>query len=243
MPDLRWPPKPLRVSLGQATTCEKTPEGGLRCSDGSYHAPGCPTPPGAEIVSSPDEGFPVVPVAAAAAAAVAGGLLLLSGPRGRTLGALEPSVSQALRAISASIASERAIDAENFSRYTEFSKHRVELLIREKEADSVLREQERIWESTHRNAEALQTAQNTLVTVSAEKEAVTVEVQDLRARINRSAANVLTYRENAEVILSGLSPDDQAEARRIIDPCYQAVAMRGSLPVRNGMLQVVPLSR
>jgi hypothetical protein len=193
-------------------------------------------------VSPPDEGFPVLPVAAAAAA-VAGGLLLLSGPRGRNLGALEPSVAQELRSIAASITAERAMDAETFSRFIEFSKRRLELLAREKEAAAVLQEQERIWESTHRNAEALQTAQNALSTTLSEREAVAAEVQDLRTRINRSAANIVTYRENAEVIISGLSTVDREEARRIIDPCHQAVAMRGSLPVRNGMLQAVRLAR
>jgi len=125
----------------------------------------------------------------------------------------------------------------------ELSKRRLELLTREKEADAALREQERIWESTHRNADALQAVQNTLATVTAEKEAVAAEVQDLRARVNRSAANILTHRENADVIISGLSSVDRGEARRIIDPCYQAVSMRGSLSARNSMLQEVPLAR
>lgn len=31
--------------MGQGTTCEKTPEGGTLCSDGTYHPPGCPTLP------------------------------------------------------------------------------------------------------------------------------------------------------------------------------------------------------
>lgn len=240
MTNLNWPPKPFRISMGQ--TCEQTPEGGLRCADGSYHPPGCPTPPAAEVVTPPGEGFPIIPVAAAAAA-VAGGLILLSGPKGRAMGALEPSVIQELRAIAASITAERTNDAEIFARYMEFSKRRSELLIREKDAASALSEQERIWESTHRNADALQAAQNTLTTTTSEKEAVSAEVSDLRARINRIAANIVTYRENAEVIISGLPAADREEARRIIDPCFQPVAMRGSLPVRNGMLQAVRLAR
>ena len=41
--------------MGQGTTCEKTPEGGTLCSDGTYHPPGCPTlpPVKAEDAQSP----------------------------------------------------------------------------------------------------------------------------------------------------------------------------------------------
>lgn len=45
--------------MGQGTTCEKTPEGGTLCSDGTYHPPGCPTLPPVRADEAPSGGAAV----------------------------------------------------------------------------------------------------------------------------------------------------------------------------------------
>jgi len=64
--------------LGQGVTCEKTPEGGTVCSDGTYHPPGCPTLPPVRAEEA-GGGFPTTAVAVGlgGAAALAAALLFL----------------------------------------------------------------------------------------------------------------------------------------------------------------------
>ena len=53
-----------RSSLSQAVACQKTPEGGMVCPDGTYHPPGCPLTSSTAIsASQAPSNFPVVPVA------------------------------------------------------------------------------------------------------------------------------------------------------------------------------------
>lgn len=52
-----------RSSLSQAA-CQKTPEGGMVCPDGTYHPPGCPMSSSSTIsASEAPSKFPIVPVA------------------------------------------------------------------------------------------------------------------------------------------------------------------------------------
>jgi len=54
----------LRSALSQGVACQKTPEGGMVCPDGTYHPPGCPMNSSATIsASEAPSSFPVVPVA------------------------------------------------------------------------------------------------------------------------------------------------------------------------------------
>src|SRR5438093_8717841 len=77
---LERPPMPQAVALagfsalGQVE-CQKTPEGGTVCSDGTYHPPGCPNTPGAQGTVESSK-FPIVPVAIGAVA-IAGLVLFL----------------------------------------------------------------------------------------------------------------------------------------------------------------------
>lgn len=234
-----WGPDEERPAdeLGQAApgvTCETTPEGGLRCSDGTYHPPGCPSSPGAQGTvraapggAPPDGGFPVVPVAIAAAAA-GGALLLLAG--NRRLGALNdayPTQYEQLTRIASNITAERAADAYNFAQYQQARKRSLDLVFAIKDAETNLAQQERLWEQAHRNMEALQAAQQTFDRLTQEKSTVDQEAADYRARVESNAQNILTYRGNADAIIAGLPAEFQTEARRLIDPCFKGPAMQG----------------
>ncbi len=107
----------------QIPQCEKTPEGGTRCADGTY------TPPegGGKIKAEPPAGnFPWLPVAVGAGAIAAGVALLGASRRrmGQDFSSLAPNVATAYPAqfsqladYAAKIDSERAADAFNFQQY------------------------------------------------------------------------------------------------------------------------------
>lgn len=220
--------------LGQAD-CEPTPEGGLRCADGTYHPPGCIEGSPQVIQGQPlVQDFPVVPVAIATAGALAAGAIFLSGKR---IGAGEDYPTEffsRLQPIATSIHAARAADAWNYQQYSAKKKEALDLLEEERQAELALAEENRRWEETHRNVDTLQAAQDRLNAVVAKRTDIKAEADDFQARVQENAQNILAYRQQAMDIISMMPESYQAEARKLIDPCYQASAMKGiSYPVVN----------
>ena len=225
------------TTLGQASpNCEPTPEGGQRCADGTYYPPGCKPGSGSGIpASAPTPGANVPLIIGGVAAAAAAGYLLLSGHRHRMAAptALETSYPEAvsqLTSIADKINTERSNDAYFFSKYIEASKRRQDLVVAEGNAEKVLAQQEKIWNDTHRNPDEYQAAQAALDQIASQKAAAAQEIQENRNGINSAAQNIMIYRNNAEVIVSQLPAEIQAEAWRIIDPCsFRKPGMEGRL--------------
>lgn len=233
----------LGAWMGQAeaaVTCEDTPEGGKRCSDGTYHPPGCPMnqPQTTVQAQAPTSETPTGLIAAGVAAAAAGGYLLLAGGR-RRMGAapaLEtayPETFADLQKISDNINRERANDAYWFQKYIDAGKRRQDLVIIEGNAQKVLAEQTRTWETTHKNSSDLQAAQEAYDAAVALKTNAAAERDEAKGGIDLAASNIATYRQNAETIVVSLPAEYQAEARRVIDPCSAGrTALGGRIPVR-----------
>lgn len=234
----------LGAWMGQAeagVTCEDTPEGGKRCSDGTYHPPGCPmnqpqTTVQAQAPTSESSNAGLI--AAGVAAVAVGGYLLLAGrrPRMGVAPALEtayPGAFSRLQKIAGNINRERGNDAYWFQRHIDAGKRRQDLVFVEGNAEKVLAEQSRIWESFHQNADKLLAAQEAYDAASALKANAAAERDEAKAGIDMAASNVATYRQNAEAIAASLPADYQAEARRVIDPCTAGrAALEGRIPVR-----------
>jgi hypothetical protein len=245
-------PPGAMVWMGQAppsgVTCEDTPEGGKRCSDGTYHPPGCPMTPGtgipAQAPSGAGGGFPVGWVAAGAAAAAAGAYFLLAGHR--HLGAepgepaafetAYPEAAAEIHKIADRINVERSNDAYWFAKYIDASKRRQDFVFTVGAAEKELAKQQQIWDATHRNSDQLQAAQATLDAVTSQQGAAAAERDEAKAGIDSAAANVLVYRQNADVTIASLPAEYQAPARRIIDPCFVGPALKG-IPTRPLMGQ------
>lgn len=224
-------------SLGQGSSpeCETTPEGGLRCANGTYYPKGCAPTSGAGIQAAPPAPGSIVPlVAVGVAAAAAGAYLLMSGHRhemGDPLAFEEtyPEAAAQLRKIADKINSERANDAYYFAKYIDASKRRQELVFVEDAAQKALAEQERIWSASHKNPEQYQAAQAAYDQAVSQKAQAAQEMQENRDGINLAAQNVLVHRNNAEAVISQLPVEIQAEAWRIIDPCsFKPAGMQGS---------------
>jgi hypothetical protein len=132
--------------------------------------------------------------------------------------------------LASSITAERAADAFNFSQYQAALRKRQDLVFAERDAEARLREQERLWDATHRNMEQLAAAQAEVDRIAAEKNAAAEEAAMYRQRVEQNAKNILAYREKAAFLIAGLPEDLKDEARRIIDPCYPATptAMKGT---------------
>jgi hypothetical protein len=231
-----WERQPVVVltsaGLGQnaPAACEVTPEKGQRCADGTYIPPGC-APGSAEVLQGKPllTDFPVVPVALAVAGMAAVGAIFLSGPKRMGAEIPERALEQ-LTSIGNLIRSEREADAFNFSQYQSKMKENYDLLYKEKAAEEALAEQNRIWEASHRNLEALQAATTNLETIRSQRGAAKTEAEEYRLRVDRNAQNVLSLRQEGAQIIAGLPPDTQAQARRLIDPCAAPapVAMQGA---------------
>lgn len=228
------------AKMGQTSpNCEPTPEGGLRCADGTYHPPGCPNTTGSGIpAAGPTSGATVPLIVAGVAAAAAASYALLAGHR-HELGieaafesAYPEAVSQ-LTSIADKINTERANDAYYFSKYIEASKRRQDLVFVEGNAEKVLAEQERIWSTSHRNPDEYQAAQAAYDQAVSQKGVAAQEMQAARNGINTAAQNVMIYRSNAEAVISQLPAEAQGQAWKIIDPCSFKKTMEGRFPVIN----------
>lgn len=225
-----------RVTMGQAErpTCEKTEEGGYRCSDGTYLPPGCaPGSPQTVKAAPPPSDFPYLTVGLVAAGA-AGALALLAGKR-MGVTALEteyPRVVEQLRDYASKIESERAADAFNFQQYSAASKKRLDLVFAQKAAEEELAKQERIWEQAHRNQDELVAATQAAERIRGELAAAAEERDIYQRAIQSNQQNISIYIQNATVAIQGLPPEFQAEARAIIFPCPKPPGMNGSLRAR-----------
>lgn len=231
-----WERQPVIVlrhaGLGQnLPTCEPTAEGGQRCADGTYLPPGCSTGSPETLQGKPlVSDFPVVPVALAVAGIAAAGALLMSGPR--RMGAEVPTAAfDHLDRIGSAIRSEREADAFNFSQYQSKMKENYDLLEKERQAEINLREQNRIWEASHRNLDELQAAQATLDTITSQRAGVKAEAEEYRQRVERNAQNVVSLRQEAAQVIAGVPPEYKTEGWRKIDPCAKAAPMAMQGPV------------
>lgn len=215
--------------LGQAAdTCEPTPEGGQRCADGTYLPPGCGEGSPETVQGKPlVDDFPVIPVALALVGASAIGYYFLGNKR---LG-ISPEAAETIAKIedvAGSIKAERAADAWNHAQYVAKGKENYDLLYKEKAAEQNLVEQNRIWETAHRNFDALKAAEAEVETIRSQRAAVKAEADDFRARVEQNAQNVLNLRQKALYLIETLPQELQADARRTFDPCYQAGTMQGA---------------
>lgn len=233
----------LGAWMGQAeagATCEITPEGGRRCSDGTYQPPGCPvnSPQTVQAQAPTSESSSTGLIAAGIAAAAAGGYLLLAGGRRRmgdapTFEGAYPDTFASLQKISEDINRERSNDAYWFQKYIDAGKRRQDMVLVEGNAQKVLAEQTKIWETTHKNSVDLQAAQEAYDAAAALKANAATERDEAKSGIDLAASNIATYRQNAEAIVAGLPAEYQPQARRVIDPCSAGrAALGGRIPVR-----------
>lgn len=221
-----------QVRLAQAApTCEQTPEGGMRCSDGTYLPPGCKSGDPATVQGASPGGTPIWPFVVGAGALAAGAAIVLSGRRhlGATLEADYPTIAAGLRTIAERITGERAADAWNFSRLQEIVKGKYDLLFKQKGAEENMRVQERLWGQSHRNEEALQAATAEIDRLAAEIAQADAKAQEYRANVDANAGAIMRYRNQADALIESLPAEVQAEARSLIDPCFRgAPAMKGA---------------
>lgn len=212
-----------------AVTCEKTPEGGQVCSDGTYHPPGCSMAPGAPVVQA-SSGFPTVPVVAGVAA-VAAGALLLAGRRtmGAALDTDYPDVVSQIQGYVDLITAERAQDAADFKSMTDAGAQRLAALDAQGKAQRELDRQTKIWETNHLNQTELQAAQTAYDAASADVQAAGQTQQDYRDKVTQHAQTIEGYRAQVQQIISGLPASYQDQAWAMVDPCH---------PVKIGSAQM-----
>jgi len=225
---------PDTYRMGQAVPpgCERTQEGGYRCPDGTYISPEkCSIK-----AEAPSGGFPWLPVAAGAAV-VGAGALLLAGARARlgatALEASYPEVAAKLGEYAARINSERAADAFNFQQLSIAGKRRLDLVEASKAIAENLADQNRRWEASHQNADALAAAQAAFDQNQADTSAAAQEVQTYRDAINQNQANIQSWLSYANAAISSLPAELQGEAKAIIDECFKGPAMQGGMRART----------
>ena len=230
-----WSGQPVqpakRLAQAAGVTCEPTPEGGLRCSDGTYHPPGCQKGDPATTIQGSPSAAPIWPYIAAAGVIAAGAAIALSGRRSMgivpTLENSYPAVAADLRALAGKINGERAADSWNFSQMQEAVKNRLSLLSAAKGAEERLKNEEMIWEKTHRNADTLQAATAEVERLVSEISAALAKADEYRGYVTANAAAVVRYRTEADSIIAGLPAEFQTDARIVIDPCYKPAKMGG----------------
>lgn len=231
-----------RLTMGQdeKPTCEPTAEGGYRCSDGTYLPPGCAAGSSQAVKATPPGGgFPYLTVGLVAAGIAAGVAVLAGKKMGAT--ALETSYPEAASKLSdyaSRISSERAADAFNFQQYIAAGKKRQDLVFAQKDAQAALDEQQKKWDTAHRNADELAAAQAAFDKISGDLASAAQDKQTYQEAMNTNQANIASYLSNATYLIGTLPEDFQGEAKAIIEPCFKP-AMKGS-SMRGGM-QVRPL--
>jgi hypothetical protein len=213
---------PWRLGQAPGVTCEPTPEGGQRCSDGTYLPPGCAQGSSKTVQAQAPGGFPVVPVAIAAAAVVGAGALLLAGGR---MGATEletnyPGQTGRLQDLAKKITDERAADAYNFQLLTQTGARRLALVDAQGKAEAALAQQQKIWETSHRNADELAAAQAASDKIGQEIGQAQADIDSYRSFVNTNAQNISQFREEADGIIASLPAEWQTQAHQIIDPCW-----------------------
>lgn len=125
------------------------------------------------------------------------------------------------------IKNERALDAGDFRDYSAAGAQRLALVDALGKAERALAEQQGIWESNHRNADALAGAQAQVDQLQSQVQDATAKAGDLRARVDAHAVAIGGLREQAAQIIASLPAESQLDARRVIDPCAQTATMQG----------------
>ena len=192
-------------------TCEKTAEGGYRCSDGTYLPPGCAAGSSQTVKAAPpstSNAWPYV-VGGLVAAGAVGAIAVL----GRTsIGATAfestyPEVYSKLNDYAARISSERASDAFNFQQYIAATKKHQDLVLSSKDAEAALATQEQRWEAAHQNADALQAAQTAVDQINGGLASSAADAQTYRTAIDTNQANISAYYSNAQDLIASLPAD------------------------------------
>jgi len=229
------------VALGQVQTapkpgmtCERTPEGGMRCSDGTYLPPGCQAGSPNTVAAAPPGTTSIWPYVAAAGVLAAGAAAYALGDPASFENAY-PAAAADLRAIAGKITGERAADAWNFTQMQEAGKKKYDLLAQAKIAEDRLRNEEKLWEQSHKNADALQAATAEVDRLATEISAANDKVNEYRGYVNANADNIMRYRQDAEAIISRLPEESKLDARLIIDPCVKGQSMSGMPQLRMGL--------
>lgn len=146
-----------------------------------------------------------------------------------------------LNDIAYKIRNERALDAGDFRDYSAAGAERLSLVDALGKAERFLVEQQRIWESGHRNADALAGAQAKVDLLQSQIQDAAAKATDFRARIDIHAARIGTFRDQATQIIAYLPAESQLEGRRIIDPCAQTAVLQGAAPPRRSEPVLAPM--
>lgn len=133
---------------------------------------------------------------------------------------LEDAISN-LEKIAEQIKNERALDAGDFSDYVAKTKERQAALFDLKRAQDGLDAEQKRWEAFHRDQAPLQAAQTAVDDATNRLQPLTDQVNTLRAAVDQHAKNIQGLREQADGWIAYVPQDQQADARRIIDPCYR----------------------
>lgn len=133
----------------------------------------------------------------------------------------------ALEDLSYKIRNERALDAGDFRDYAAAGAQRLALVDAAGKAEKVLAEQQRSWESSHRNGDALAAAQAQVDLLQGQIQDAGAKAAELRARVDAHAAAIGDLRDKASQVIGSLPPELQLQARRVIDPCAQGTSMQG----------------
>lgn len=140
------------------------------------------------------------------------------------------------------IRNERALDAGDFRDYSAAGAQRLALVDAQGKSERVLAEQQRIWESTHRNADALAAAQAQVDLLQTQIQEAASRMDNLRAFVDAHAVKIGNFRDQAARIIAALPAESQLEGRRIIDPCAQAATMQGRAVPSRSTPVLVPAS-
>jgi hypothetical protein len=138
------------------------------------------------------------------------------------------------------IKNERALDAGDFRDYSAAGAQRLALVDALGKAERALSEQQRIWESNHRNADAVAGAQAQVDLLNTQIADAAAKANDLRLSIDAHAARIETFRDKATQIIASLPAESQLEGRRIIDPCAQTATLQGRAAPRRSAPVLAP---
>lgn len=130
--------------------------------------------------------------------------------------------------ISEKIKNERAWDAGDFRDLVAAGQQRLAFVDALGKAEKALTEQQRIWESSHQNPDALRAAQAQVDSLQVQLAEATAKVADLRTTVNGRAQTISSLRADADRVIASLPQEFQLEGRRIIDPCTPGAAMQGA---------------
>jgi hypothetical protein len=144
--------------------------------------------------------------------------------------AAAPIMAQ-LRSLADTINDERAADAAAMADLSTAGARRLTAVSVAGKAEKDLAEQQRIWEQSHRNADALAAAQAALDSASAEQASAAADVEDKKQSLQQHDQKISQIRQEVDGLIASLPAEMQTDAHRIIDPCWSP-RMKGSEPIR-----------